>query len=913
MSENPFGNLLAGIPYRHLLRCLGVPAPTMLPCRTQCPLCKKHQLSIFDDEVWGGQWFYCGSCQEAGDMVRLAALSFGKSFDATLVSLRRQGISVKVSQRQKLRHEQLSVRWRRASEFWVKASEQSYAPSTGAAGLVQTLHWQCHVPLERRLATSGSLFGWATKREIEDFLHECEEWKKDSGGSRVFKGKDWDDSLVVPNYSVPRRLNCLLVIGRDADPEKDFVFRPYEYVSNELRDRAWTEAGLAMHPGAIRAGREWDRHIVAIRDPVAAIQLQCYHLERAHYPLPIVNWHWVKEPGRRPIITRTSWKQLYRRKIVFWMPVPCAMTIAQAIETGGLISTYKPPRPDYDVFFYSVSSYQVVKTIIASAVPWQTALAELLEKLPDSQAEELLLSLEAVGVDIGAITEKHSAQLRSRVFMLLDTPRQTSSVQFNRSTIYAQGDHWYRQANTTKGNAKGRPELIADGLFEIQQVVNHPTLGQVYYSGRAKYGGAVMNFYASKQDFDRQGGLSWLQQFLLSKQKGLLRFNRNYDKHAVDIAVQLHPPKFLTGMDRVGWDDVHQRLVFPQFSLALGGEVKKHNASLFIAGAPCRDLDPPTGCSAEEIGLLTKDEAGTGILWATLAAIATNMLGHVVKRQYAVGLSGSGAVETARVVASACQLPTISFSEIRDLQRMRPVIEHHRCPTFVKIRNECRPGAIRLWFSELPEQSHNALVETNFWMSRAKRLTDGWLVLEADRAAAISGPTLDALGVFLTNFLRWMSQRNFELEGEELPLAVLSRMEEFVESLSDKANTVRLARRHLRGHTPEDRAEAFAEIMSELVLKQAIKFELEPIHKTDPNTTIVSDRKHLYVSRKLWIAQMNAKCSFAPDCLTVTTALANAGKLIGENADSWLVNAPWWLEIYTRYKAEKTGLLTLVG
>lgn len=41
----------------------------------------------------------------------------------------------------------------------------------------------------------------------------------------VFRGKEWGDVLMVPFYDLPGRISCLLCVGRQGDPEQDYVIK----------------------------------------------------------------------------------------------------------------------------------------------------------------------------------------------------------------------------------------------------------------------------------------------------------------------------------------------------------------------------------------------------------------------------------------------------------------------------------------------------------------------------------------------------------------------------------------------------------------------------------------------------------------------------------------------------------------
>ena len=94
--STPPKSLSARVPWLWLLGQLEVvvPSPVLPAIFLRCPLCGHAQLTIMEDYLTGGQWFYCRNCDESGDMIELAAKAWGLSIAGTIIKLARRGFDL---------------------------------------------------------------------------------------------------------------------------------------------------------------------------------------------------------------------------------------------------------------------------------------------------------------------------------------------------------------------------------------------------------------------------------------------------------------------------------------------------------------------------------------------------------------------------------------------------------------------------------------------------------------------------------------------------------------------------------------------------------------------------------------------------------------------------------------------------
>jgi hypothetical protein len=143
------------------------------------------------------------------------------------------------------------------------------------------------------------------------------------------------------------------------------------------------EAGLAFHPDALDEAAYHDQTVVAIGDPVRALQLQVRNYDISTRPLPVVTWldsdrypDWTT--GGRRTRTHHAWQMLAGCKIVFWMPYFDLNTIRQAIAVDGMISTVGPREPGEQPlreYCWKQTPAELVSHIREHAKYWQDVLA----------------------------------------------------------------------------------------------------------------------------------------------------------------------------------------------------------------------------------------------------------------------------------------------------------------------------------------------------------------------------------------------------------------------------------------------------------------------------------------------------------------------------------------------------------
>ena len=94
--STPPRSLSTSVPWLWLLSQLevAVRSPVLPAIFLRCPLCGHERLTIMEDYLNGGETFHCRNCNEAGDMIELAAATWKMSIPGTIQKLNRQGFDL---------------------------------------------------------------------------------------------------------------------------------------------------------------------------------------------------------------------------------------------------------------------------------------------------------------------------------------------------------------------------------------------------------------------------------------------------------------------------------------------------------------------------------------------------------------------------------------------------------------------------------------------------------------------------------------------------------------------------------------------------------------------------------------------------------------------------------------------------
>ncbi len=845
-------------------------------------------------------------------MIELAAKAWGLGIPATVAKLTSQGAALP-DDKEVIRNyvqDQLKYR-RRISHMWTQARAGRFHDSASVSRVAQTLHLNSEAPRDRWLAGPGQMVGALSRLEVEEALRPTSINK-----GKIFRENNklrWEDVLAVPLYDLPGRPCAFLFAGRKARPDKDFIFYMLNVATNrggfgEGGSRKWDrEAGVSMHPDVLTTSTEWHNQIIAVADPFAGLHLHSRHCEHSTRQLPLVSWYCTEQaqPAR-------SWKMFVDKKMVFWAPELTKHVIHQAIVTGGWISTLGPDAGnELQQYMWKYRPQDLMEKIIESAAPWDEVVAKHLSKLANNEIEDLLLQLQLDGMDVSLIQQRSPGMLRSRLDTILSGKTVGRTIFMGDRTVIEREGGWY-----IEGRRPGQFEQIMDAQLRIDAVVNQPRLSKSYYMGHIIFAGESVEFCVPVATLDRKP-FEYLRQLLFDHEVGSLTFNPSWNVKLVNIAMRFQKPKFISGLDTVGWDG--RSFVLPKYSVQTGGEIVVNKQDLFPADSPAINLPLPEAMSGQELEALFSDDATTSILWSVLSTIGANILAPAYRQNPSgIALSGPGVEELTHQVAKLCGCLSVrAVSRQHGAEHMLDQETRHKWPI---IMQDVRKGAVLAkWLdpSRDWDRTHNCLVRLPWYVTTARKLLPGWHVIEDMRSVhRLSDEACASVRKFFPALLLDLCQKQLpEIDSEDTWLeSVLVMMSKFVTEHGGPGDKVLKALASILPQRIEGHAEAFVDLVYNLIRDGDLVTLPEGFTDAKRPVVIQCDEGRGFAVPKEALADILAKKHMRlTDFSYVTNVLRSADALEEDSNKHWIVKPGWWQAQVNRLSNDATGSLKVYG
>lgn len=894
-----------------------------LPTTTVCPKCHTASLEILEDAYWNGQWFHCGKCKVGGDMLQLAAWTWGLSVESALNKLIESGIpSLSPTCFNDLYKGRLN-RYSRAKKFREESHSRPLHHSTAATRLVHELGWHSGVPATRFAAGPGQLFGCASHFKAEQLFHlplrdDYESTEKPKK-TKLFVGGGWGDVLVVAFEDLPGRPCGFLFVGRDGNPKSDFVYHSAIQGRTAVMSSRAVEAGLAAHPRVGEAARKWKNKLIAIGDTSTVIKLQCKQFIQSLDPLPMLSW-WrgVDRLGRWKYETTTAWSSYHKNQLVFWMPELDIQTLLFAIRNNGEIAMLGPPIANTEawrIFLSKQEPKKLTERLMTIARPWAQVLSKLFAEMSDSAIEEVLRQLALRGLDFDEVTSRLRKDVRDRVTEILDVKQRIRQIRVDAGVITEQSDSWFHRKTSTVPKRFEVSELICDAVLIIDEIIHRSGTDDTCYRGRVRYRGKEAGFCEMVKTIERRP-TAWLRQFVLDKFHATLRYNAGFSASLLPIAIRFRKPDYVEGLAAVGWNEREARFEFPAFSIAYGGGVRKHGDLPNVGEVPCLRLRPPEPCSAADIEAITADELGAGLIWSSMAAILTSVIAPAVREEApAIGMFGMGATATCSKVAEAmgCLSERLTMLKSRKMLHLRSRMAEHNWPMLIDYRyGNSLTGAER-WLeahSDSPVPCITALSEQT---ALAAKCTEQWLVISSRRSAnwnaSLNEPIRRITVAYLDSFCRRKPNFHAKLQEMSLAEAVTEDLRQFVSAVHKSGNSVADVANYMAFNDATTAVEALVEVLASQISKGRLQIVPESYSKTGDVRSIVQRTDGLLISRRLFSPQARQIRIRTLDQLRITAILAANNALVGEEEHGWVVSQRWWNKQFHRYHVRTTGLM----
>jgi hypothetical protein len=651
---------------------------------------------------------------------------------------------------------------------------------------VTSLHGYDHPDWLQR---GGRILGACNRLEAEECLFPgSTRYRKLSnrrghgaGGRGIFRGGGWNDMLVVPFWHLPGLLSAFLFIGRRADAAQgDFVFKPLQ-----PRFQCGREAGIQNLDG-MRGGPhpQLGDTVFVLPDVTTAIAAQLGWMKSSLSTPPIVATFEDSNAG-----IRTAWSRLPEREIVFLSPQFDLAVLLQAKRARAPIAVNSLSK---DELRWNLARNPLDWLSLAKryARPWRTALQDRLSRLPQQEAETLLMQVGFDWPQMRDFIQDCPRDLKERLESVLNSPLFPRQTRTCTQTVTERDDALLLEPSQ---------EVLANCVLRIEQTLV-TTDKRVFYRGHVRFQGEQLPFVERSTVIER-GVFAWARKLLRNAGKGPLIYRRSQSRNFLLVAERFHKPEFFTQVDTVGYRPAQLRFSFPRFSMTFSGEVHEPLPLIARGDVPAANLEPPQTFIAAEVEALSAVSAETMVLWAMCACLMDRLvIGSTSRGPSGIALVGRGAEvmgrEAARLLGCIeTRLPPRQRTRVV-VKRLRSAFGRHDWPPFVSGRVT---PALKAWLLDF--DARNCIVPLDWHTGCVAAMHGGWHVICYEGAPGTLESLRSAAAKLIPAYFQDLAQRHFiyPLTRPCWIKGLLKDMAEWFERCGGDARAVRAATKVLTG------------------------------------------------------------------------------------------------------------------
>ena len=816
-------SLAAKLDWRAAFEAFGFGSPTRscLPQSFECPLCDFGTLSAMDDHVLGTEWFVCGDCDFAGDLIELVAEHMGIDIDDAISVLDSHylfesppdtdHIASYISQH---------IRYRkRINHFWQESRVRPLEKisDSGIALLrkcslgdnVLRPHWRDH---------GGQLFGAAEIREVEELFaplsyedrvrpnRNGKSSVRRGGGpgkSRLFVGNTWGEVLVIPHYDLPGRIIGFTFIGRDVNPYAgDIIYKRANIGQTNQRPK---ESGIAMLP-AVQPGlhKPFGSTVFIFTDIVLAMRFHARWFRESYRPLPVVA---VQEKSNlKSLHLPTS---LEDRRLIFCGPLQVTLPLAR--RHNGSVSDYTIPEADIATRITRRPPNDFLHLFEENARPWDTALDRLLQSLSAEEARLLLERLEMPPTEYRQILAMSKQQ--DRIESLAPLRIGGKKVIIGGDTVIERPDGWFVESSE---------ERICNYPMRID-VVRTTDFGDTQYEITVECSDRPVTLRVTQREIHNGNLFAAVNRRLLQQQgEPLIYQQRKWARQSLFIAQELSEPETIRDAGRIGWTSDGVRFQFPNFALFHNGEIDRAPMAIELDDGPlpARDLSPAR-TDPLCVEQLYDDSSENGIVWGLAACVIQHLTRRHCHSQPAIGvvLDGAYAHETGASAAIALGCGSVNLAARRSLSIQDYISRQcsfHDFPVLIRLGHNSRLRMQASWL-DTPKFKH-AIMPLNPFAAISVASHPGFVRVCCDGHPQSLGATASAARWIIPNYLSDLLKRRFFFDpggNDQLLVTILDDMAEWFDREGGSPSVVRSARKLLHFDS-DDVPRAFVETVVRL-------------------------------------------------------------------------------------------------
>lgn len=598
------------------LSALGLPLEKpVFPAILQCPRCGQYTLQLFDDLFTDGIWLNCQGCSLHGDIIIFGKELWKLSLPNTLAKFSEIGLVAENEADKAVGEYERYFRRRTAVDNFL-ADAVSQVWNHGDDVIACRLR---DLGVRHEIENCYGLLGVAHYDQITKICAEM-------GRPKPPRLRDDGPSIVFPFYDLPGRITGLLLLQYNNAYESKQTFIPF---SGARKRRP--EAGYYLLSAAWLAKQPKLKNTQFVFDDILwVVKTQCAAFSRGQGWLPIM----ASYSGPEAESYGTSWQTFTPANRIFHGHSPTPELISRACNAKGYLSVIRNSR---------VSTMPKLSTIRTNVQTWQQALKKTLtganEMTAEAFAKRLTIPPEKLQSFLSKIAPAFSAGFQDRVMLAANAPADAPLKIQRRWCVVERETGWWTQSGRQISNFRA----------VIDEVI-HADTGEKIYRGRVYMDDAIYPFTAPAKKIERVGLLAYADSVLAPHGK-LAIFDWPWNRKAHLLALSLHPPKLINVTTQYGWDEHSNVFHFGNYDLSHSGEIiathpwpnqpknKNFQEPVPIAPLPIHDLLTP----AHE----------NSFIWATAAAVLTNLVAPVIRKDFvATGIPAAMFNCAARVAAT---------------------------------------------------------------------------------------------------------------------------------------------------------------------------------------------------------------------------------------------------------------------
>lgn len=714
------------INHEPILQSLHLPVKPLLPFTTRCPFCQLEQLDIYLTAN-GGRWYICQYCGFKGDSIELyakahnidnihdavAELAANKILPMTKNEIRFDAvagyINTYIEHRKKM------------TAMFEKACKNIREARGPYVVLLRELQLWDGIKATNGPSVIGRFVGAMHKKELIEFGIPAPR------ASFTF-------NIIFPYYDVPGRLCSILLFSKKARTKRIYVGPP----GNNTE-----EDGLLM----MDTLRPSNDVIVAMRDPVIALQLQRKRLNMSTEPIALVAYE-----DR----THNAWQAVKARRILFWEQEKTSTLLKQSSKHNNAFIANRPrfdPRfTDQRIVTYSLAQFLSVAN--NSALPWPSAVKKFLLDAHHWDAVSTLGDLELTQDQLKLIYEACTPSECKKIKRLMGESSYDKYVIVSNMRFAEIDDAWWLVH-------KGGNELASDAILRIERAVHVVETDENQYEGVIIFKGHQVPFRAACTEVDRRGA-SWIQDTLMRAGVGVPTITKRTQYYISLLAKKFHEVQYVKRVARLGWYPDDKVFVFPNFSIIDGQIDETARAAVSTAGSTpavnVKAWSPKHG----DWDIILENTPEWAVLWAGLSCFMTNILAPIIgSKTKPVGFVG-GIGSMANVIGAHLLKETGMLVAPIKLQK-EPVAEAThlaRCynyPVWLDLYEKDRRAVPRL----SPELDIGLMTVLLDGEATALGVGNSWIFIKADKIMAQRDKLPDLTGFM--HYLAWLQAKQFEL------------------------------------------------------------------------------------------------------------------------------------------------------